>query len=130
MTRILRLPAVVGWLSLGACAATASGATDLWISHITSAGGWRTAISVYYSGAAPSVDFVLTRYNDIGGPIGTPATITAANNLWSVVADTALDSDGSARIQSDRELLVKVSYSFGGTQSVCEFFVSGEVREE
>jgi imidazolonepropionase-like amidohydrolase len=130
MTSILRLPIVVACLSLGVCAATASGATDLWIGHITSAGGWRTGISVYYSGAEPSADVVLTRYDDIGRPIGTPAAITASNNLWSLVPDTALDSDGSARIQSDLKILVKVTYRFGDTQSVCAFFVSDAVREE
>ncbi len=118
------------WLSLSLCPVIASGATDLWIGHVTSAGGWRTGIAIHYSGEAPTTDFVLTRYNDTGRPVGPPATLRTASKLWSSVTESALDANGSARIQSAQELLVKVTYRFADTQSVCELFVSGDLRKE
>ena len=106
------------------------GATDVWVSHVASQGGWRTSLSVYYTGGESSAPFTLTRMDESGYFLEDPAALVAANNAWVSLPDSSLAYDGSARIRSDSNLLVKVSYRYGESLSLCEFYLAGQSGQE
>ncbi len=106
------------------------GAADVWVSHVASGGGWKTTLSIYYTGTQPSVSFTLTRADESGNYLEDPAALTAINNIWCPVPESSLDYTGSARVRSDSNLLVKVSYRYGESPSLCEFYVSGDAGQE
>ena len=106
------------------------GATDAWVSHVASQGGWKTNVSVYYTGAESSVSFTLTRMDESGKVLEDPVASTASNNVWSAIPDSSLRYDGSARVRSDSNLLVKVSYRYGESLSLCEFYLTGDAGQE
>ena len=110
--------------------ATGGQSTDVWVSHIAFQGGWKTVLSVFYSGPETSASLTLTRIDDSGTPIESPATFDAANNTWTELPDSSLAYNGSARVQSEHGLLLKVSYRYEGSRSWCEFYVTQETRQE
>jgi len=105
-------------------------ATDVWVSHVASEGGWKTNLSVYYTGAEPSTSFTLTRMDDSGNYLEDPAASTAVNNIWCSLPESSLAYRGSARIRSNSNLLVKVSYRYGESLSLCEFYLAGDTGQE
>ena len=106
------------------------GATDIWVSHVASEGGWKTTLSIYYTGPQSSVSFTLARADESGNYLETPATLTAVNNQWCPVADSSLAYTGSARVRSESNILVKVSYRHGESPSLCEFYLSSDTGQE
>lgn len=106
------------------------GATDVWVSHVASDGGWKTSLFVYYAGAESSTSFTLTRMDDSGNYLEDPAASTAINNIWCSLPDSTLAYRGSARIRSNSNLLVKVSYRYGESLSLCEFYLTGDTEQE
>ncbi len=106
------------------------GATDVWVSHVASEGGWKTNLSIFYTGSESSVSFTLTRVDESGNYLEDPAPFTAINNMWSSLPESSLAYRGSARIRSDSNLLVKVSYRYGESPSVCEFYLTGDTGQE
>lgn len=106
------------------------GATDVWVSHVASEGGWKTGICVYYTGAEASTSFTLTRMAESGNFLEDPIALTATNNIWDSIPDSSLGYNGSARIVSNSNLLVKVSYRYGESQSLCEFYLAGDTGQE
>ncbi len=106
------------------------GATDVWVSHIASEGGWKTTLAVFYTGAETSAAFTLTRIADTGTPLGEPIDFDAANNTWSPLPESSLAYQGSARVRSNSNLLVKITYQFGDTRSVCQFYATAETGQE
>jgi len=107
-----------------------SGATDVWVSHVASQGGWRTNVSLYYTGSESAVAYTLTRVDESGNVLEDAAASTALNNVWSAIPDSSLSYDGSARIRSESNLLVKVSYRHDESLSLCEFYLSGDSGQE
>ena len=97
--------------------------TDVWASHITTAAGWRTEISVYNPGLVNG-DINLYRYDEAGADLGAQAD-TVAPNAWRRLDSTWLQYEGSAHITSNRYLLVKLEFQFGDTPSACEFYLAG-----
>jgi imidazolonepropionase-like amidohydrolase len=106
------------------------GATDVWVSHVASEGGWKTNLSVYYTGAESSTSFTLIRMDDSGNYLEDPAAFTAINNIWYSLPESSLAYRGSARIRSNSNLLVKVSYRYGESLSLCEFYLAGDTGQE
>ncbi len=106
------------------------GATDVWMSHVASEGGWKTNLFIYYTGSETSAPFTLTRMDESGNYLGDPETFTAINNVWFSPPESSLAYRGSARVRSDSNLLVKVSYRFGESPSLCEFYLAGGTAQE
>jgi imidazolonepropionase-like amidohydrolase len=111
-------------------AAHALAATDVWIAHVASWGGWKTGVSVYYTGTQPSTSFTLVRADESGNPIGAPSDLTANTNTWVSIPETLLSYNGSAHLQSNSNLLVKVTYRSGQSLSVCEFYIEDRAGQE
>jgi len=124
------LPFLLAFLVILSCVKSGLGATDIWVSHIAFQDGWKTGLSLYYSGPETSASFNLTRFDDSGNPLEAPAMLDAANNTWTELPDSSLAYNGSARIQSEHSLLVKVSYRYEGSRSLCEFYLTAETRQE
>lgn len=106
------------------------GSTDAWVGHVTTEGGWKTSLSVYSTGAESSISFTLTRMDESGNLLEDPATLTAINDIWRPIPDSSLAYNGSARIRSSSNLLVKVSYRYGESLSLCEFYATGDAGQE
>jgi imidazolonepropionase-like amidohydrolase len=106
------------------------GATDVWVSHVASEGGWKTNLSIYYTGSEPSVSFTLARLDEAGNYLEDPFVFTAINNTWFSLPKSTLAYRGSARLRSDSNLLAKVSYRHGESPSVCEFYLTGDTGQE
>jgi imidazolonepropionase-like amidohydrolase len=106
------------------------GSTDVWVSHVTSQAGWKTGLSVFYTGSEPTASFTLTRIDEAGRVLEDPAVSSASNNVWSSISDASLAYNGSARVRSQSNLLVKVSYRYGESLSLCEFYLSGDAGHE
>jgi imidazolonepropionase-like amidohydrolase len=100
------------------------------VSHATIEGGWKTNVSVFYAGNEPSTSFNLTRLDGSGNFLEDPTAFTAINNAWTSIPDSWLSYTGSARIRSDSNLLVKVSYRYGESRSFCEFYLSADAAQE
>ena len=96
---------------------------SVWISHVTSAGAWRTSLSAYNSSSTAAV-FQVTRYGQSGSLIGTTGTYQVPPKAWTTTTASDLAFEGTADVLSDRPLLLKVGYQYGESPSVCEFFVT------
>jgi enamidase len=112
------------------CIASAFGATDVWVSHVAFEGGWKTGLSAFYTGAEASATLIVTRMDSSGSFLEQTGDITVQNNTWASIPDSLLAYNGSARLRSAGNLLVKVSYRYGESPSVCEFYLTGETRQE
>jgi serine protease AprX len=100
----------------------ASASTTYWISHVTSVARWRTGVSAYNAGSNAAT-FQLTRYSAGGGQIGTPPVYTVAPKSWAVVPQSDLAYDGTAKISADQGTLFELTYEYGDSPSICEFYL-------
>jgi imidazolonepropionase-like amidohydrolase len=108
----------------------AHGATNVWISHVAFDGGWKTNLSVYYTGAESSTSFSLTRMDGSGNFLEESADITVSNNAWISIPASSLSYNGSAHLRSASNLLVKVSYRYNESMSLCEFYLTENSGQE
>lgn len=125
LVRIILLAAcgLLAWLPVPA-------ATDVRAGHITTGQGWRTGLEIFAGAVSPPGSCRLTRLDDQGRVLGDPLDLPLQSLAWNSVPAGALEYNGSARIESDQDLLVKVSYQYGDTPSLCQFFLTGETRQE
>lgn len=105
-------------------AAMVAGATDVWIPHITSVGGWKTVVRMYNPGYTPA-EFTVQKYDAEGNPFDPALPGSWPERSWGEINSAYLGYEGSLRITSAWNYLVKVEYRCGTTPSVCEFFLSG-----
>jgi hypothetical protein len=96
--------------------------THVWAAH-TTAGDWKTAISVFNSDSL-EVAFRLQKYASDGSAIGPTADLIAAPNDWTTIPASSLNYDGSANLTSERMLLAKISFQYKDSPSLCEFFLN------
>jgi formylglycine-generating enzyme len=111
-------------------AGSAAGGTNAWVGHVTAAAGWKTSVALFcwaglygeYHPPSDPFEYTLSKYSDTGQWIGEVSGVVESNT-WLVIPPEVLNYEGSARISSDDNLVVKVSYQFGDTPSVCEFYL-------
>jgi hypothetical protein len=94
-----------------------------WLSHVTATGAWHTGLSVYNAGPT-SATFQISRYDASGAATGIAQERQVASRTWVSVAQSDLNFEGTAKIASDQLLLAKVTYQYGDSPSVCEFYVT------
>ncbi|HOB54592.1 MAG TPA: formylglycine-generating enzyme family protein [Acidobacteriota bacterium] len=110
--------------------------TDVWASHVTAAAGWKTSIALFgcdHVHQDPHTDLVfdytLQMYDEQGGYLDSVSG-TVTGQAWTVIPSGTLNYEGSARITSTDNLVVKVAYQFGDTPSVCEFYLKDGVQNQ
>ncbi len=103
----------------------AAGQTDAWVGHVTAAAGWHTRVQVYNAGSS-SVGYKYYRYDENGAPVGSYHAATVPARSWEEIPSADLDYEGSLRVLSAFELLVKLSYQYMDTPSMCEFYLTGD----
>lgn len=105
-------------------AASVPAGLDAWCAHVTNAGGWKTDISLLNSGTT-TVTCTLMRYNPGGTDFGPAITVNATPKTWVSVNPAFLAYNGTAHLTAPQDLDVKLTYQFGESPSVCEFFLAG-----
>ena len=101
------------------------GQTDAWVSHVTAAAGWHTRVQVYNAGSA-TAGYKIYRYDENGAPVGSYHPDTVPARSWAEISSAYLDYEGSLNLTSASELLVKLSYQYLDTPSMCEFYITGD----
>jgi formylglycine-generating enzyme required for sulfatase activity len=99
---------------------------EFWCSHVTASGDWRTRVDMLYRSGTidPTID--LRRYSESGSSLGAPIGLTIGDGSyrWGSVPEADLEYEGTADLACGNNLLVKLSYQYGVTPSVCEFFIT------
>lgn len=104
-------------------------ASDIWVSHVSGDHGWRTGLSVYYSGGeATSARITISRFNNSGAQRGSPVVLNVNRNTWTPVPERFLAYTGSARAQSDKDFLLKATYRHGNTGEQVEQLLGPDAR--
>lgn len=112
-------------LFCGALTVPVAAGTDAWCSHVTFAGGWKTSLSLFNSGnQSAAID--LYKYDNWGQQVGAVYLASIPKHAWFTVPSAALNVEGTARVVSSDNLLVKASYQFGDSPSVCEFYLQSD----
>lgn len=109
--------------------ANAVGERRFYIPHIAG-DSWTTDVNIYNFGAEPAT-FSLHQYDDSGVEINTIAQKISpwSSATLSTNRGKQLSGKGSALLTGRGALSVKLSYRYGESDSVCEFFVNGDVSQ-
>jgi hypothetical protein len=103
-------------------------ATDVWSPHIA-AGEWRTTISLY-NATSQTVPVQLAKFASDGQPLEPAKQFTAPARDWLVISPNELNFDGTAHLTSAGDLLVKMSYQYLDSHSLCEFYLSSATNSD
>lgn len=110
------------FLMLTAMSLSTYAATDVWSPHITT-GDWRTTFTLYNSSEQP-VQFQLSKFTPDGKPLESARQFGAPGRSWFTLPADELAFDGAAHLTSAGDLLVKESYQYLNSHSVCELYLS------
>ncbi|MBP7864917.1 MAG: formylglycine-generating enzyme family protein [Acidobacteria bacterium] len=104
-------------------------ALDAWCAHVTSVAGWKTTISFYNAGFS-TVTVTAARYGSDGNPYGALLLMEVPPLAWASFTPLDLGYNGTAHLTAPADLDVKLTYQFGDSPSVCEFFLTGETAQK
>ncbi len=116
----------ISWCLFWVCLTTfsASAGTDIWISHVTAAQGWQTSLEIFTGEDSEPGTFRFLRRSETDGLSADPVDLPLQSLTWSAIPAGLLQFEGSARVLSDRDLLVKVTYRYDSSPSLCQFLLS------
>ncbi len=123
---LLLIPALLGIIIVSSSSALA--ATDLWSPHIA-AGDWHTTLALYNS-SSHAISFQLEKFTSSGMTVEPAKQFSSPAQRWFLLSSDELSYDGSAHLSSTGDLLVKISYQYMNSHSLCEFYLSDSVATE
>jgi hypothetical protein len=120
------IPALLG--SIVGLTFPARAATDVWSPHIA-AGDWRTTIALY-NATDGMVTCQLAKFRSDGSSVEPAKQFIVSARDWFVLSAEELYFDGTARLTSADDLLVKTSYQYMNSHSLCEFYLSAAMATD
>ncbi|MBP7865100.1 MAG: formylglycine-generating enzyme family protein [Acidobacteria bacterium] len=96
---------------------------NAWCSHVTAAGGWKTTVSLFNASGATG-NYTYTTYDAQGNETGSFLMGSIPAMSWAEIPHTTLNYEGSLQVTGSDNVVVKSTYQFGDSPSVCEFYVS------
>lgn len=107
-------------------AGTLASAAEYRAAHLA-AGDWQTRIEVY-NPLTVAASFTLTTFRDDGSPVENGLVFTAPGQQWVEIPHSVLNHGGMARLVAPGAgpLLVKLSYRYRTSPSICEFFLTAD----